>query len=118
VTRAFIAGVLWLAGARLGAADAAWFLAGKTVFNEFLEIREEQGVLTYFAQLRLGGPVTPFAASKVSDTEVVFSNPQHDYPTRIIYRKQPDGGLFARVEGERNGKLAGEEFRYRRVKCD
>jgi hypothetical protein len=92
--------------------------AGKTVFNEYLEIREEKGVLTYFAQLRLGGPVTPFPLSRASETELVFSNPEHDYPTTIIYRKQPDGGLFARVEGRRSGKLAGEEFPYRRVNCD
>ena len=37
-------------------------------------------------------------------------NPEHDYPTTIIYRKQPDGSLFARVEGKQKGKLVGEDF--------
>src|SRR5712691_6598320 len=47
-------------------------------------------------QLKLGGPLTVFPASKISDTEVVFSNLEHDFPQRIIYRLQPDGNLFAR----------------------
>jgi hypothetical protein len=91
---------------------------GKTRFNEYLEIREENGVLTYYAQLRLGGPVTPFPAIKVVAGELVFANPQHDYPQRIIYRRTADGGLFARVEGNQKGKAASEDFPYKRVKCD
>jgi hypothetical protein len=92
--------------------------SGKATFSEFLQIREEKGVLTYFAVLRLGGTATPFPATKVSDTEVIFSNPQHDYPTTIIYRRQSTDRLFARVEGQQNGKLVGEDFAYHRVKCD
>jgi len=91
---------------------------GKVTEAEFLQIHEERGVLTYFAVIRLGGPATPFAATKVTDSEVVFSNPEHDYPTNIIYRKQPDGSLRARVEGTLKGKATSEDFPYHRAKCD
>ncbi len=47
---------------------------------------------------------------------MVFENPQHDFPQRILYRKNPDGTLHARAEGERNGKLSGQDFHFRPAK--
>lgn len=91
---------------------------GKLVESEFVQIREENGVLAYVVQLKLGGPLTVFPAVKVSSTEVVFSNPEHDFPSRIVYRMQPDGNLFARIEGRVNGKDAAQDFPYTRAQCE
>ena len=66
----------------------------------------------------MGGPMTVFPVLSLTATEVVFSNPDHDYPKRVIYRKQPDGSLFGRVEGRRKGKETSEDYPYRRVKCE
>jgi hypothetical protein len=89
---------------------------GKTVFTEFLRISSENGALVYTA--RIGTPrVTPFRLKKLSPGEVVFENPEHDFPQRILYRKAPPG-LLARIEGTRQGRERFEEFPYQRATCE
>ena len=52
-----------------------------------------------------------FETRATSDTLVVFENPTHDFPQRIIYWK--DGNdLRARIEGTMNGKTGSEEWRW------
>jgi len=89
--------------------------AGRAVSFEFLEISVKDRKLTYTA--RVNGQTTPFAAAKVTDSEVVFENPAHDFPQRIIYRRTPNG-LFARIEGTDNGRPRARDFPYQRVSCD
>jgi hypothetical protein len=91
---------------------------GKTVFSEYAQIREQDGVLTYIVQLKLAAPTTSFKLTKLTPKEAVFSNPEHAYPTRIIYRRQDNDTLAARTEGTQNGKDAAEDYPYKRVKCE
>jgi hypothetical protein len=88
---------------------------GKTIFNEFLRIGVEAGKLTYFARIGTKD-ATQFPLLKMSDSEVVFENPTHDFPQRIVYRKTPDG-MFARIEGVEKGKEKHQDFPYKRVSC-
>jgi hypothetical protein len=88
--------------------------AGKTVFFEFLAItRDEQGIV--YTAWPKGGPSTPFRMTKSSANEVVFENPAHDFPKRILYRKDPSGDLVTRVEGDEAGVPHVEEQRLRPV---
>ncbi|MFN7936672.1 MAG: DUF6265 family protein [Bryobacteraceae bacterium] len=89
---------------------------GKTLFTEFQRIAVENGKLTYFARIGTKG-ATSFPLVKMTDSEVVFENPTHDFPQRVIYRKV-QGGLFARIEGVDKGKEKHEEFPYKRVSCE
>jgi len=89
---------------------------GKTVFTEFLRISVENGTLTYTARIGTKG-VTGFPLLRMSADEVVFENPAHDYPQRIIYRKQGDR-LFARIEGLDKGKEKHSDFPYVRARCE
>lgn len=89
---------------------------GRTVFTEFLRIGPVNGKLTYTARIGTKG-VTDFLLLRLSETEVVFENPTHDFPQRIVYRKSGDG-LSARIEGIDKGKERSEEFAYTRVKCE
>ncbi|MGH9662020.1 MAG: DUF6265 family protein [Bryobacteraceae bacterium] len=86
---------------------------GKTVFTEHMEIREEAGAVVMHVQLRLAAKATPFKLTEITATRAVFSNPEHDFPQRIIYERKPDGSLDARVEGPRQGKTVGEDFHFR-----
>jgi hypothetical protein len=91
---------------------------GKTVFSEYAQIREQDGVLTYIVQLKLAAATTAFKLTKLTANEAVFANPEHAYPTRIIYRRQDHDTLAARTEGTQQGKDAGEDYPYKRVKCE
>ena len=58
-----------------------------------------------------------FTAVRVTEREAIFENPTHDFPTRITYRLQADGGLLAVAEGRANGQTRALEFPYRAASC-
>lgn len=71
---------------------------GATVFIEFLKIEESEGSIYYRATVE-GQPEASFKLAKLGKNEVVFENPEHDFPQRIIYRQPKAGELHARIEG-------------------
>jgi len=84
---------------------------GRTMLFEFLRIEQQGDRIVYLSMPNGRSPATPFPLKEMSGTRVVFENPQHVFPQRIIYWK--DGNdLRARIEGTMNGKPAGEEWRW------
>lgn len=84
---------------------------GRTLLVEFLRIEQRGDDIVYLSMPNGRSPATPFPLKEVSGTRVVFENPAHDFPQRIIYWK--DGAdLRARIEGTMKGKEAGEEWRW------
>ena len=65
-----------------------------------------------------GGKITAFKLISFTNQEATFSNPEHDFPQRIIYRREPNGSLFARMEGNRNAKPAHEDYPMKRARYD
>jgi hypothetical protein len=61
---------------------------------------------------------TRFALLKKEGARYVFENPRTDFPQRVIYEKNEDGSLAARIEGEVNGKARAIDFPMRRVACE
>jgi hypothetical protein len=53
---------------------------------------------------------------RAGEGEAVFENLAHDFPKRILYRRLPDGGLLARIEGDGTEKQKPMEFRFSRMK--
>jgi Domain of unknown function (DUF6265) len=88
---------------------------GKTSEYEFLMIREGTNGLEYVARPS-GQPEATFTAVRLSADEVVFENPAHDFPTRIIYRRQAPG-LTAAIEGSANGQPRRIDFPYTKAAC-
>lgn len=88
---------------------------GRTVSFEFLRIEASPSGTTYWASPG-GKPATAFRLVSHSDRRVVFENPKHDFPTRILYWLAEDGTLHARIEGARGGKPASEEWSWRRAR--
>jgi len=101
-----------LAGTMLGTGRT--IKGDRTVFVEFARIDAKEGSIVYTA--RVDASKTPFKMVKLSDSEVVFENPAHDFPQRIIYRKAGEG-IQARVEGMEKGKAKSEDFPYKRAAC-
>jgi len=83
---------------------------------EQLRIGERAGKAVYFA-MPSGQQPSEFTAASASDTIVVFENPQHDFPQRIIYKKRGADSLVARIEGTMNGRSRGVDFPYVKVQC-
>ena len=91
---------------------------GKTLSFEFLRIVEDDTGLYYISKPSENKEETSFKLIKFASTEVVFENPEHDFPQRIIYRLEPDKSLLARIEGKNKGKEMGIDFPMKRAPCD
>ena len=91
---------------------------GKTVFTEYIQIRESKGNLAYIVSIGLDAKPVAFNLIKLSDSEAVFGNPGHDFPQRIIYRLAAEPGrLIARIEGAQGGRSRGIDYPMRRTAC-
>ncbi len=77
----------------------------QTVEFEFLRIvQTKPGTIVYFASPGGRCPPTSFELKIIKGEHVVFENLKHDFPQRIIYRRDTDGALHASIEGESNGQ--------------
>jgi Domain of unknown function (DUF6265) len=88
----------------------------KTSEFEFMQILSQEGKLIFTAKPS-GQAEDSFTSTRLTSSEIVFENPQHDFPQRIIYRLNPDGSLSARIEGTQNGETRGVDLPMRRAKC-
>jgi hypothetical protein len=88
---------------------------GRTVSFEFLRIEARADGIYYVPQPN-GRPPVDFRLSSENAAELVFVNPGHaDHLKRIVYRRDGDAGLAARIEGEDNGRAFAVDFPYRRA---
>jgi hypothetical protein len=91
---------------------------GRTVAHEFMQIREvEVGRLAFVANPS-GQAQATFPVKSLDERGIVFENPTHDFPQRVIYRLDEAGVLRARIEGIIAGKARAEDFPMRRVRCE
>jgi hypothetical protein len=87
----------------------------KKTYFELLRIeRHEDGNLYYMA-MPGGLPATQFKMTAGAGKRVVFENPEHDFPRRIIYWQPAPKTLCARVEGIGDEPEKAEEYCWARV---
>ena len=91
---------------------------GKTVAYEFMQIRQDEAGGIAFVAKPSGQPEAAFGLVKAAPGELVFENPSHDFPQRIIYRLERDGSLAARIEGTVSGRSKAIDFPMKRERCD
>jgi len=107
----------WLApagGSMLGVGRT--IVGGKTVAHEFMQIHETApGQLAFIARPS-GQAEATFSLARLGKDEVVFENLAHDFPQRVIYRRQGDK-LEARIEGTEDGRVKGIDFPMDRTAC-
>jgi len=89
---------------------------GKAIEFESMRIHEGNGRLIFTARPS-GQSEVSFESSELNRWRVVFENAAHDFPQRIIYSRQEDGSLLARIEGEEAGKASGVDYLMRRSLC-
>lgn len=91
---------------------------GKLLSYEFMRIGPgDDGKLAFIADPS-GQSRTVFPVIRLTDSEVVFENPSHDFPQRVSYRSNPDGSLHARIEGISQGRQRSIDFPMLRADCN
>lgn len=90
---------------------------GKVVDFEFVRIVQDANGLAYIPRPSANKEDTTFRLLRSSPNELVFENPAHDFPQRIIYKRVGEK-LNARIEGTKDGKTRAIDFPYTRVKCE
>ena len=89
---------LLLRGALLLLAVSHTVKAGKMTAFEFIRVVMKNGKATYVAQPG-GVPPTEFVATSQTGDRIVFENPAHDFPKRVIYERSGPDRLTASIDG-------------------
>lgn len=58
-----------------------------------------------------------FRSTKISAQEIVFEDPEHDFPQKITYRRVGADSLIAITEGDRAGRAQPVTFAFKRAPC-
>jgi hypothetical protein len=90
---------------------------GRTTAFEFMRIVETDNEGLMLIASPSGQPAATFMLASISGGEVIFENPDHDFPQRIAYRKLPDSGLLGWIDGEINGSRRRVEFPMTAIDC-
>ena len=87
----------------------------RTAEFEFLRIEARDDGIYYVAQPG-GRPPVDFKLASDTPAELTFVNPGHaDHLKRIVYRRDADDRMTARIEGEDGGRAFAVDFAYRRA---
>jgi Domain of unknown function (DUF6265) len=94
---------------------------GKTQSYEHLRL-EARGDGVYYVATPSGQREAAFKLASIAaddkDALFIFSNPEHDFPQRIIYRRGSEGWLYATIEGKLKGEDRQVIYPMRRVDCE
>ena len=89
---------------------------GRAVGYELTRVAVEDGrvVLTPYPD----GERSPhgFVLTTLREDEAIFEAPEHDYPKRILYRRNADGSRWARIDGG-PADAEGQEWRFVAAPC-
>ncbi len=64
-----------------------------------------------------GAPPTVFVLTENEGSRAVFSNPDNDFPQRVIYWRDGET-LRARIEGDMNGQVQSMDWRFDRAELN
>lgn len=89
-----------------------------TVVFENIRLVQEQDDLFYIPTVKNQNDGLPvrFSTKTISETQLVFENPQHDFPQIISYTKITADSLVAEISGTKNGQERKQTFPMKRVK--
>lgn len=90
----------------------------RAVEFEFMQIRQLESGEIVFTAKPSGQPEATFKLVKAETAEVIFENPQHDFPQRVIYRAEGTDTLTGRIEGKLRNEEKAVSFPMKRVRCE
>jgi len=89
-----------------------------TLVFEAIKLVSEEDTVFYVPTIsdqNEGLPVR-FTLKKMGDSEILFENPDHDFPNQISYKKTGKDSLVATISGIRKGKKVTRLFPMRRIR--
>jgi hypothetical protein len=90
----------------------------KVVSHEAMRIDLDAAGGLVFTAKPSGQAEGSFNLARLESNRVVFENPAHDFPQRVIYELKSASVLHARIEGTDKGKDKSVDFPMRRAGCD
>jgi hypothetical protein len=88
-----------------------------TLSSERIKLQQEGNQLVYIPMVKdqNQGQIVKFVLTSSDSNRLIFENPQHDFPQRILYTEINKDSLLAEISGILNGKEAIEKFPMHRI---
>lgn len=92
--------------------------AKDTIVFEKIRLVQERKGLFYIPIVKNQNDGLPirFVAKQISDSKLVFENPNHDFPQIISYTRIGSDSLVAEISGSKNGQDRKQTFPMKRIK--
>ncbi len=89
-----------------------------TIVFENIRLVQENKKLFYIPTVKNQNDGLPirFVAKTISENQLVFENPQHEFPQIIAYTKITSDSLIAEISGTKNGQNRRQTFPMKKVK--
>ena len=99
-------------------AESFVLVSKDTVFYESVDLLQKNDSLFYTVSVRNQNNEKPvsFYLTKSNNNQLIFENPKHDFPNKIMYNKINNDSIVATIEGIKNGKTQSETFPMKRTK--
>ncbi|GAA4465779.1 hypothetical protein GCM10023093_18540 [Nemorincola caseinilytica] len=94
-------------------AGKSGFIKGKDTMLAETMVLEMRGADIYYIPTvkdQNNGQPVPFRLTTAAADSFVFENPEHDFPSKIVYRKTSETALIATISGKIQGKDQAESF--------
>lgn len=91
----------------------SYFIKDKdTLHSESVVLSETKGNVIYSptVQGQNNGLPVAFRLTSATDKKMVFENPAHDYPQKIVYTQITKDSLVAEISGKQQGKASAEKY--------
>jgi hypothetical protein len=99
-------------------AGNSYFIVGvDTVSLETISLEQHGKELFYIPTVKVqnAGQPVKFKLTSITDKNLVFENPLHDFPQKISYTKISDSYLSAEISGIMEGNQKSQKFQFVRV---
>jgi hypothetical protein len=97
----------------------SYFIKGKdTLHFEKIQMKQKGESLFYIATIRGQNndkPVT-FKHNDTIEKQLVFENPKHDFPQKIVYSQITNDSIIIQISGIQQGKPSSERFSMKKSK--
>ncbi|WP_310379261.1 DUF6265 family protein [Flavobacterium sp.] len=97
----------------------SFYIKGKdTLHFESIVLQQNGEDLVYIPTVKgqNNDKPVPFKLTASTDKQLVFENPKHDYPQKIIYNQITNDSLVAEISGIQQGKPSSDKYPMKKVK--